>query len=99
MKKQRIHCFAGRQYYPSGGMADYVGSFETTDDAMDYLRGLENQPDWASFAWLDDAGNLTFCAAFERDWPSNDGTGTDTLKQVIEPEEWYRRSVTFALKK
>lgn len=93
MKKQRIHCFAGRQYYPNGGMADYVGSFETTDDALVHLNGLEDQPDWASFAWMDDAGHLTFCAAFE-----NDGFGTP-LKQVIEPEEWYRRSVTFALKK
>ena len=34
MSNKRFMLFAGRNYYPSGGMDDYVGSFDTVAQAI-----------------------------------------------------------------
>jgi hypothetical protein len=34
----RHHLFVTASYYPSGGMGDYVASFDTLDEARDYAR-------------------------------------------------------------
>ena len=30
--------FAGHSYYPSGGMRDYKGKFESRDDALEFVE-------------------------------------------------------------
>lgn len=51
----RFHLFGGDQYYPQGGMADYLGSFERFDDAM---RRLVRGYDWAQIAIENGVGSL-----------------------------------------
>lgn len=35
---KRYLCFAGEDYYPSGGWDDYVDSFDTLEEAVSFLR-------------------------------------------------------------
>jgi hypothetical protein len=41
---KRYLLFAGDNFYPEGGWNDYCGSFDTIDEAIDYLNG--NVVDW-----------------------------------------------------
>lgn len=53
--------FAGDQYYPAGGAEDFVGVYDTVDEAKTVVA--KDAPDWAHIAHLEDgdflkAGNL-----------------------------------------
>lgn len=40
---KRYLCFICAQYYPSGGMDDLIGDFETLDEALAFLiKAIEN---------------------------------------------------------
>lgn len=42
---KRFIVFSGLQYYPEGGMSDFDDSFDTLDEAKNFL--LEHRYDWA----------------------------------------------------
>jgi hypothetical protein len=57
---KKYHLFAG-SYYPSGGMGDHQGCFDTEEEAMNKLRKLQEEwfkPDWWHIAIADGNGNL-----------------------------------------
>jgi hypothetical protein len=41
---KRYMTFAGEYYYPSGGMNDFRGSFDTLDEAIGFIEALDY--DW-----------------------------------------------------
>ena len=61
-----FHLFAGHNYYPGGGMADYQGSAKSVKGCEEMLAKLENEPDWAHVAVLWD-GRLVEVAEWEVD--------------------------------
>lgn len=56
------HLFGGRHYYPDGGMSDYVGAFDTLEEAVKAARpegesgGIKY--DWAHIATFNTEGRL-----------------------------------------
>jgi len=50
---KRYLAFYGDIYYPGGGMNDYIGSYESYDDAIKAIdeKHLENRPDDVSWEW------------------------------------------------
>jgi len=50
---KRYLAFYGDIYYPGGGMNDYIGSYDSYDDAIKAIdeKHLENRPDDVSWEW------------------------------------------------
>jgi len=46
---KRFLLFAGSTYYPSGGWNDYLGDFDSTEAAKDFL--LSRSTSYSSFDW------------------------------------------------
>lgn len=46
---KRYLLFAGDHYYPSGGWNDFVGSFDTAREAMEWAesKAIKDSDDWA----------------------------------------------------
>lgn len=57
--KRKYYVFGCMQYYPSGGMGDYLKSFETKDEAKNYIENSTDYEDY-DLAWVDDTGELVF---------------------------------------
>jgi hypothetical protein len=53
---KRYHLFCMELYYPAGGLGDYVGSFETAEDAFKEARAM--RPDDFQVVTQDADGNL-----------------------------------------
>lgn len=53
---KKFHLFAGRAYYPSPGLDDYIGAFDTLADAQALIN--EDKFDWATVAALRSNGEL-----------------------------------------
>jgi hypothetical protein len=49
--------FAGEQYYPSGGMNDFIDQFDNIDDAIGV--GRSGKYDWYNIASLQDGKLVT----------------------------------------
>jgi hypothetical protein len=51
MKNKRYYIFAGQQYYPFGGMEDYIGSVDALDEIQAFIDNCPDKPyrgwDWA----------------------------------------------------
>lgn len=47
-----VFLFAGSHYYPSGGMEDFIGSFNSGDEAQKYIDQLKEQGKWRN-DWYD----------------------------------------------
>lgn len=45
--EQRYMLFYGDTYYPGGGINDHRGSFETIDEAKEFVKNLKWPADWA----------------------------------------------------
>lgn len=45
--------FAGRSYYPNGGINDYQGSFDDIDEAYMYFLKNEDQESWDWYHIID----------------------------------------------
>ena len=45
---KRYLLFAGEDYYPSGGAYDFVGSFDSIDEAVNALNYKEYRDCWAN---------------------------------------------------
>ena len=43
---KRFALFAGLNYYPGGGMSDFVGCFETEDAAREHYCNDQSASDW-----------------------------------------------------
>lgn len=52
----RYLLFAGARYYPSGGFRDYVGSFDTIEDAESHGSNEHFGYDWWQVVDLMDGG-------------------------------------------
>lgn len=67
----RYHLFAYQQYYPAGGMGDYCGSFDSPEQAAEYIRTGEYMDSW-HMAIVDERGNLKetehWWSDFEKNW-------------------------------
>jgi hypothetical protein len=50
MSVEKYWLFAGDNYYPSQGLGDFRGSFDTVDDAMKRFTSHYAQYDWAFVA-------------------------------------------------
>jgi hypothetical protein len=48
-----LFLFAGSTYYPNGGMLDFIGTFESVEDAENALRSPEPDEDGytATYDW------------------------------------------------
>lgn len=56
---KRYHVFAGDTYYPGGGSADYVGSYETLEEAEQVAnRERKRQYDWSEIMMTLPDGSL-----------------------------------------
>jgi len=47
----RYFVFLGSDYYPSGGMEDYQGAFDTLEQAQRFVENYESAPDELSIDW------------------------------------------------
>ena len=56
---KKFHVFTCDQYYPSGGLSDLVGSFETEEKAIEVAK--ESRYDYAEVVTVDSAGDLYVC--------------------------------------
>lgn len=63
-KPYKFFLFAGADYYPSGGMNDYVGAFRNLLDAE--LAHTNN--DWANVAMLTDRGLVCVAEYYDDRW-------------------------------
>jgi len=55
MPKKKYFLFAGWDYYPSGGLEDLMGSFDSPEEAKGEARA---KYDWAEIATIDENGEL-----------------------------------------
>ena len=46
VKLKRFLLFAGYDYYPTGGWADFMSSHETVEDAVIAVAGMRSPMDW-----------------------------------------------------
>ena len=51
--------FAGVHYYPSAGLGDYVGSYETETQARSIAEEMGIDNDWYILAYIEEDGWLT----------------------------------------
>jgi hypothetical protein len=61
MAIKKFHLFAGCQYYPEGGLSDYIGSYETEKEALIEATNGEyvgDQYDWWEIAETLEDGSL-----------------------------------------
>lgn len=42
-----VHVFYGQDYYPLGGWDDYEASFDSIEEAMEYIKSLNPDDAWA----------------------------------------------------
>lgn len=50
---RQFHVFVGARYYPSSGLGDYIGSYETLGESSSALRDrlLREQADGGLYYW------------------------------------------------
>ena len=65
---ESFHLFAWPDYYPSGGMQDYVRSFPSLREAMAYLAGYVIKPNNASVAVQRDGELVPVAYYYCGDW-------------------------------
>ncbi len=61
----RVMCyllFAGSNYHPSGGAADFVKAFATLEEAKAYFEASPRGADWARIACLDGDTLVEVCS-------------------------------------
>lgn len=51
MTLKRFLVFAGWNYYPSGGMEDFVGSSDSSIEAIDMMRAKLKEIDMGELSW------------------------------------------------
>jgi hypothetical protein len=53
---KRFLLFAGENYYPSGGMEDFINSFDSEQEAKDWYNknqiAAKSNPDLEEYEWL-----------------------------------------------
>jgi hypothetical protein len=64
----RFHLFSYYTYYPAGGMGDYCGTFDSPEEAADYIRSGEYRDSW-HMAQVNERGEL---AETEHYWMDNE---------------------------
>lgn len=85
--RQRYHLFAGANYYPNGGMYDYVGTFDTLEAAKEAAESGE-YTDWANIAQIRD-GDLVWLLQFHGTWeevPACDRCGHRSLRLLYDED-------------
>jgi len=56
-ERTRYHLFGYDTYYPGGGMGDYYGSFDSTEEAAEHIRSVSHRDSW-HLAVVNGQGNL-----------------------------------------
>lgn len=54
---KRYQLFIGDNYYPSGGLGDYIGAFEYEESAEICMQDYKTS-DWAEIARVSDSGKI-----------------------------------------
>lgn len=55
---KKIHLFAGANYYPLPAMENYLGLFETAEEALTFARAHDDEVEWAQLASANPDGLL-----------------------------------------